>query len=177
MRRIARPPDRHTLYNLLPYQLVIQSTLMKEIVAGPPMLGVIDSPVVLRILVVDDAKPVCQLLARILRPPRYELIQALSTEEARKHLIPPPSLIILDLGLAGESGEDFCHSIHRDPLTQDVPILILAGRDTPDLDDSSVATCAEDLVYKPIDSAELIFHVEATLKKAAYKVRHFTQLQ
>jgi DNA-binding response OmpR family regulator len=126
-----------------------------------------------RILVVEDEKAVCQLLARILTLPRFDVIQALTTEEARQHLAPPPSLIILDLGLAGESGEVFCHSVHRDPITHHVPILIITGRPTPDLADSSVATCAQEIIHKPFDVAELVFHVETLLKKAAYDLRHF----
>lgn len=127
----------------------------------------------LRILVVEEVKTVWQLLARTLRPPRFEVIQTLTTKEARQHLNPPPSLIILDLELAGESGKNFCHSIHQDPRTQEVPILILTGRNTPDLADSSVADCAQELVHKPVDAAELVFHVEAVLKKAAYELRRF----
>jgi DNA-binding response OmpR family regulator len=126
-----------------------------------------------RILVVEDEKVVCQLLARILRPPRYEVMQALTTAEARQHLHPPPNLIILDMGLGGESGEDFCHSIHRDPLTQEVPILILTGRDMPSLEESAVADCAQSIVHNPFDAPELVFHVETLLKKAAYGLHYF----
>jgi DNA-binding response OmpR family regulator len=127
----------------------------------------------LRILVVEDEEVVCKLLARILRPPRFDVVRALTILEARKHLDPPPSLIILDMGIPGESAEGFCHSVHHDPLTHKVPILILTGRDMPDLDESSVAACAQEIVYKPFDNAALVFHVETLLKKAAYELRHF----
>jgi DNA-binding response OmpR family regulator len=126
-----------------------------------------------RILVVEDEVTVGKLLARILALPRFDVIHSTSTKEARQNLTPPPSLIILDLGLLGESSEEFCHSVHRDPLTRHVPILILTGHDVPDLVDSSLATCAQELLRKPFDPAALVFHVETLLKMAAYNLRHF----
>jgi DNA-binding response OmpR family regulator len=126
-----------------------------------------------RILVVEDEETVCRLLSRALAPPRFNVIQAHTIDDARRLLVPPPSLVILDVLVGGESGEDFCHSIHLDPLTRHVPILIMTGRDVPDLNDSTLAACAEELVRKPFDIAELIFHVETLLKKAAYDLRHF----
>ena len=76
-----------------------------------------------KILIVDDEKQICDLLATYLSKDGYEPLTATSCEEAKEILNKlTPDLIILDIMLPDKSGMDLCMEIRRDKT---VPIIFL----------------------------------------------------
>ncbi len=87
------------------------------------------------ILVIDDEFGVRQLLSSALRRAGFEVRSAPSGETALRILARAvPEAILVDLMMPnGMSGFEFIARLRSDPRTEDVPILVVTGRDiTPD---------------------------------------------
>ncbi len=120
-----------------------------------------------RILVVEDEADAARLVAYHLQ--RRGLIPVLAADgqsalDAVAHQ--PPDLIILDVMLPQCSGLDVCRQLRADPVTKEIPILMLtalAGR----ADKLRGFGCgADDYLAKPYDMDELIVRVYALLRRS-----------
>ena len=79
------------------------------------------------LLVVDDDRPIRDLLSRFLTSEGYRVTTADTAADARGKLKSLSfDLIVLDVMMPGESGFDFAKSLRG---TSDVPILMLTARD------------------------------------------------
>lgn len=79
-----------------------------------------------------------------------------------------PDLIVLDVGLPGQSGIEFCEELRARGV--DVPVLILSARDAVGDRVAGLAAGADDYVVKPFDLVELALRIQALLRRAAPKV-------
>lgn len=73
-----------------------------------------------------------------------------------------PGLIVLDLMLPDQSGEDFCREIRA---RSDVPILMLTAKASEDERVSGLAIGADDYLTKPFSPRELVGRVRAILRR------------
>ncbi|UZQ56407.1 response regulator transcription factor [Trichothermofontia sichuanensis B231] len=116
-----------------------------------------------KILVVDDDPAICNLVQRYLRAKNYQVEvagdgkTALATFEQFN-----PNLVILDLNLPDTNGYTLCREMQQ--RTQ-VFVLMLTGRtDTADKI-KGFSQGADDYLTKPFDLEELLYRVEAILKR------------
>lgn len=116
-----------------------------------------------KILVVDDDSAICNLVQRYLRAKNYQVEvagdgkTALATFEQFN-----PNLVILDLNLPDTNGYTLCREMQQ--RTQ-VFVLMLTGRtDTADKI-KGFSQGADDYLTKPFDLEELLYRVEAILKR------------
>jgi len=85
-----------------------------------------------RVLVVDDDRDFVRFLARLLDNPvrRYEVGMAYNGQEALQMLQRwAPDLVLLDLGLPDMDGADVIERMEANPRWQDIPIVVVSGRD------------------------------------------------
>ena len=83
--------------------------------------------------------------------------------DALRHLeISHPAAVVLDLGLPRLGGRDVQLEIRHHRETSDIPIVIVTGEDTGDLDPKDFAC----ILRKPIDPQSLIAAVQNCLRKA-----------
>jgi two-component system, OmpR family, KDP operon response regulator KdpE len=113
----------------------------------------------MKILVVDDEKPIRRLLTLILSENGYEVLeaergmQALS-EAATRH----PDVIILDLGLPDIEGHEVVRKLRE---WSEVPVLILSVREGSDEKVKALDAGADDYITKPFDASELLARLRA----------------
>ena len=121
------------------------------------------------ILVVDDLTQNNELLEAYLVPQGYEVIKAVSGEEAFKKLADNQiDLILLDVMMPGMDGFEVTHRIRQDPKTRLMPIiLVTALKETEDRIKGIKAGC-DDYISKPFDKMELLARVQSLLKVKAY---------
>ena len=118
----------------------------------------------MRILLVEDEKKLCGLIARALKAERYAVdpaldgLQGWQMAEAYEY-----DLIILDLMLPGLSGTEILRRVRR--KNQEVPILILTARDATDEKVEHFEAGADDYLTKPFAFAELVMRVKALLRR------------
>ncbi len=115
------------------------------------------------ILIVDDEKPIVDILVYNLQKEGYETLEARDGEEAvRVALDKKPDLILLDIMLPKMDGLAVCKRIRH---SLNVPILMLSAKDEEIDKILGLELGADDYITKPFSVRELIARVKANLRK------------
>lgn len=117
------------------------------------------------ILVVDDEKDILKLIQYNLEKEGYQVSTASTGEEgfetAKKKR---PQLIILDLMLPGIDGLEVCKLLRVEPLTKNIPVLMLTAKNT-DVDQVlGFELGASDYISKPFSPKVLLVRIKNILK-------------
>jgi two-component system phosphate regulon response regulator PhoB len=125
----------------------------------------------MRILVVEDTEPVQKLIQHCLSK-QYDVTATSTLGEARTALDSSEfDLIVLDVMLPDGSGFDFCSELQKKGMTDQVPIIFLTARGTPQERVQGLSLGAEDYVVKPFDPDELLARVETRLRRFAVQAK------
>ena len=120
----------------------------------------------MRILLVEDEKKLCELIARALKAERYAVDVALDGQSGWEMADAYGyDLIILDLMLPILSGTEILQRVRR--KNQEVPILILTARDLTEEKVQHFEAGADDYLTKPFAFAELVMRVKALLRRGS----------
>ena len=116
-----------------------------------------------KLLVVDDEKPIADILKFTLEKEGYQVVCAYDGEEALQAVQQEqPDLILLDVMLPGRDGMEVCRVVRQ---SHDMPIIMLTARDS-ELDKVlGLELGADDYVTKPFSSRELVARVKAHLRR------------
>lgn len=113
-----------------------------------------------KILIVDDISINVEILENILSNEGYEVLGALSVEEAinimKKTL---PSLILSDLSMPEIDGLEFCRMVKSNPKTRDIPFVFISVLDTSEEKERAFLSGAVDYIPKPFDAVEVVMRV------------------
>ena len=121
------------------------------------------------ILVVDDEKPIVDILTYNLQKEGYSTLEANDGEEAIKIATEKkPDLILLDIMLPKVDGLTVCKKLRH---TLNVPILILSAKDEEIDKILGLELGADDYIIKPFSVRELMARVKANLRKAEIQVQ------
>lgn len=116
-----------------------------------------------RVLVVDDEKPLAEMVATYLERAGFTVAQAhtgpQALAEARRFT---PDVIVLDLGLPGMDGLQVCRQIRA---FSDCYILMLTARGSEDDKITGLTAGADDYITKPFSIRELITRIHAVLRR------------
>ena len=115
-----------------------------------------------KILIVEDDKPISDLIEMHLSMAGYEPAQMYSAEDALGFLNDSESdLILLDIMLPGMDGMEFFKRIQH----KNIPVIYLtAKRELPDKI-RGLKMGAEDYIVKPFEPIELITRIEVVLRR------------
>jgi len=118
------------------------------------------------ILVVEDESAIQELIGVNLQLAGHNQIVATSAEQALSLLNDArPNLILLDWQLPGMSGIDFARHVKNNPLTCNVPIIMLTARSTLQDKITGLEAGADDYICKPFSPRELIARIKAVLRR------------
>lgn len=116
------------------------------------------------ILVVDDEKPIRDILVYNLQKEGYKTVEAEDGEKAIDlALSEKPDLILLDIMLPKVDGLTVCKRLRHN---LNVPILILSAKDEEIDKILGLELGADDYITKPFSIRELMARVKANLRKA-----------
>ncbi|MGE4284155.1 MAG: response regulator YycF [Clostridia bacterium] len=116
-----------------------------------------------KILVVDDEKPIVDILRFNLKKEGYMVVEAYDGEEAvSKALSEDPDLILLDVMLPKMDGFAVCKKIREKLAT---PILMLTAREEEVDKVLGLELGADDYITKPFSVRELMARVKANLRR------------
>ncbi|MEJ8777102.1 response regulator YycF [Pseudogracilibacillus sp. ICA-222130] len=117
----------------------------------------------LKILVVDDEKPIADILKFNLVKEGYEVVLAHDGDTAIELAeTEDPDLILLDIMLPGKDGNEVCREIRK---TKTMPIIMLTAKDSEIDKVLGLELGADDYVTKPFSNRELIARVKANLRR------------
>ncbi|MBE7038280.1 MAG: response regulator transcription factor [Ruminococcaceae bacterium] len=115
------------------------------------------------ILVVDDEKPIVEILKLNLIKSGYRVMEAYDGEEAvKKASEMNPDLILLDVMLPKMDGFAVCKKIRE---TSSVPIIMLTAREEEVDKVLGLELGADDYMTKPFSLRELMARVKANLRR------------
>lgn len=118
-----------------------------------------------KILVVDDEKPISDIIRFNLEKEGYEVSTAFDGDEAVEQFAAVgPDLILLDLMLPKMDGLEVCRQIRK---TSDVPIIMLTAKDSEIDKVLGLELGADDYITKPFSNRELAARVKANLRRVA----------
>ncbi len=119
------------------------------------------APAGVKVLIIDDSSTIVALLRRMMRQNEFETLEAGDAEEgivlARTHL---PQLIFLDIVLPGMNGFNALRVLRRDPLTKDIPIIMISGNEQATEEFYVHRIGADDFMKKPFARAEVFARIE-----------------
>lgn len=117
-----------------------------------------------RILIVDDEKPIRDVLAAILSQEGYTVEEASDGFYAGIKVMQfKPDLIILDLNMPNMDGVEVCENLKQDPDTKDIKIVILTGYDFDENREMMIKAGADLYLTKPIERSVLVNHIKDIL--------------
>ena len=118
-----------------------------------------------RILVVDDEPEDGRLIEALLLPEGYITIQADNGEAALAAIAEQaPDLVLVDIMMPGMNGYELTRRLRSDPLTAEIPIIILTAHTDRDARIKGLEAGAEDFLSKPIDRVELWLRIRNLLR-------------
>ena len=116
-----------------------------------------------RILVVDDEKPIADILQFNLKKEGYEVYCAYDGNEALRMVEEiMPDLILLDIMLPQRDGMEVCREVRK---KHEMPIIMLTAKDSEIDKVLGLELGADDYVTKPFSTRELIARVKANLRR------------
>ena len=116
------------------------------------------------VLVVEDDQPLREFYRVTLRYAGYAVVAVEDGLDALGWLEQhTPDIIVLDLTLVRVSGRDLQRELRAHAETRDIPIVVVTGDDTSDLNRSELAC----VLHKPVTGAALVEVVGRCLKKDA----------
>lgn len=117
-----------------------------------------------RVLVIEDDLDVGRLLCRTLEAVSIECFHELDGASGLIAFgINEPHLVLLDLMLPGQGGNEVCVEIRRQST---VPIIMMTALDAEDTQLQGFKTGADDYIAKPFNIKLLVARVVANLRRA-----------
>lgn len=125
-----------------------------EPVAPPPQ----------RILLVDDNPVNLKVLYKALEAEGYELLIAMTGEEALKLAADAsPAVILLDINMPGLNGFETCRRLKAEERTSAIPVIFLSARDSLADKMNGLQSGGVDYISKPFQFEEVVLRVRIQL--------------
>ena len=117
-----------------------------------------------RVLIIDDSPTIVFALKRILQSAGFITFDALDTESglelARSEV---PDLIFLDIIFPGANGFSALRALRKDPLTTDIPVIMISGNEQATELFFGSRIGADDFMKKPFSRYEVFARIERLL--------------
>jgi CheY-like chemotaxis protein len=117
------------------------------------------------VLVVEDNPVNLELVEAVLEREGYEVVSAVSAEEALNRLDRlRPHLVLLDIQLPGLDGLGLTRLLKANPATVEIPIVALSAHARHEDRQAALDAGCVDYISKPIDTRALPARLAAVLK-------------
>lgn len=120
----------------------------------------------MRVLVVEDDRPLAEVLAYNLKLAGYDVVVAHDGRDGLTQAqLKTPDLIILDVMLPVLDGHEVCRQLRADPATRDIMIVMLTakGEETDEIVGFSLGV--DDYVTKPFSVKVLLERIKALRRR------------
>jgi len=119
-----------------------------------------------QILIVEDEKPIRDMIAFGLRRAGFDVREAEDCSAARASIADHrPDLLLVDWMLPYRSGLELTRAVKRGRDTQDLPVIMLTARADEQDKVTGLEGGADDYVTKPFSPRELLARINAVLRR------------
>lgn len=119
-----------------------------------------------KILLIDDEEPICEILKYNLEKEGYEVDCAYSAEEALDLDLRQYSLCLVDIMMERLSGYDFAKAVRKNPETANLPLIFCSALNGEDDTVMGLNIGGDDYITKPFVISEVIARVRAMLRRS-----------
>ena len=120
-----------------------------------------------QILIVEDEKPIRDMIAFGLRRAGFDVREAEDSSGARASIADHrPDLMLVDWMLPDQSGLELTRAVKRNKDTEDLPVIMLTARADEHDKVSGLEGGADDYVTKPFSPRELLARINAVLRRS-----------
>jgi two-component system phosphate regulon response regulator PhoB len=121
-----------------------------------------------QILIVEDEKPIRDMIAFGLRRAGFDVREAEDCNSARARIADQrPDLLLIDWMLPDQSGLELTRAVKRSRETEDLPVILLTARAEEQDKVSGLDGGADDYMTKPFSPRELLARINAVLRRAS----------
>jgi two-component system phosphate regulon response regulator PhoB len=119
-----------------------------------------------QILVVEDERPIREMIAFGLRRAGFEVREAADARSGRAEVANKrPDLLLVDWMLPDTSGLEFTRGLKRDRETRELPVIMLTARAEEGDKIAGLEGGADDYITKPFSPRELLARINAVLRR------------
>ena len=119
------------------------------------------------VMVIEDEKEIRELIRYNLERAGFRVATAANGEDGLERLFASrPDALVLDLMLPGRSGLEVLREVRGEPLTRDLPVVLLTARGAEMDKLLGFEHGADDYLTKPFSPRELIARLQALLRRA-----------
>ena len=123
-----------------------------------------------KIVVIEDEPDILEAIRYNLEREGFRVVVATSGDEGLKTVVREgPDLLLLDLLLPGLDGLEVCRRLKLDPVTQEIPIIMVSAKGEESDIVLGLGVGADDYVTKPFKPKELVARVRAVLRRGTYR--------
>jgi two-component system phosphate regulon response regulator PhoB len=120
-----------------------------------------------QILVVEDERPIREMIAFGLRRAGFEVREASDARTGRAEVANRrPDLLLVDWMLPDTSGLEFTRALKRDRETSELPVIMLTARAEEGDKVAGLEGGADDYITKPFSPRELLARINAVLRRS-----------
>ncbi|MEZ5499171.1 MAG: phosphate regulon transcriptional regulator PhoB [Steroidobacteraceae bacterium] len=118
------------------------------------------------ILIVEDERPIREMIAYGLRRAGFETSEAEDATSARSAVVDRrPDLVLVDWMLPDTSGLELTRQLKRDRSTSELPVIMLTARSQESDKVAGLEGGADDYITKPFSPRELVARINAVLRR------------
>lgn len=115
------------------------------------------------ILIIEDDKPIAELLSYILQKEGFDVAVALTGIDGMEKIKTiEPALILLDWSLPDISGIHICRQVTQ---SSQIPIIMLTAKNLVEDKVQGLEVGADDYITKPFDIREVVARIKATFRR------------
>jgi len=119
------------------------------------------------VMVIEDEKEIRDLIRYNLERAGYRVNAVSDGEEGLQGLFASrPDALVLDLMLPGMNGLEILREVRAEPMTQDLPVVVLTARGAEMDKLLGFEHGADDYMTKPFSPRELVARLQALLRRA-----------
>jgi CheY-like chemotaxis protein len=124
------------------------------------------------ILIVDDSPEVRIALTATLEDAGHTISEASDGRDAvEQAALIQPDAIVLDINMPDMDGITALRGLRSDPLTRDVPVIMLTAVADMDHAPAAIAAGAQDYLLKPWDADTVVERIFNAIQSRRYKAK------
>ena len=119
------------------------------------------------VLVVDDESAIREMVRFVLGKSGMKVQCAASGREALAIINEKsPDILLLDWMMPNMSGPELTRRLRKDPITSDIPVIMLTAKVAEDDKVAGLNAGADDYIVKPFSPRELVARIKAVLRRS-----------
>ena len=136
---------------------------------GVPVAAGVTAAPTARVLIAEDNEELADYIAGLLAPVCQTRIATDGQEALDSVQIWEPDLVLADIMMPKKTGLALCQDIKANPLTADVPVILLTAQTSREALIKGWEAGADDYLFKPFHPQEVVARIQSLLRAQSWR--------